>query len=212
MVCDNQKKCGNACPAKAVKIPIKKTESVFLLVFILTFVCLGAGVLLSFTFNQTKDKIADAEQQAALELVKVVLPEFDGEPIVKKLMIDGEEKEFYIGSKNGFVTGIATRSNSLGYGGTLTILVGVDTDEKISGVALLSHQETPGLGAKAGDANFLEQFKNKTLKEKESVLTVKKDGGEIEAITAATITSRAVAKAATKALRIININKKELVS
>lgn len=190
----------------------EKKENIFAMIAVLTITCLLAGVCLAFTYNKTKDTIALAEKRAQLSSVKKVLPPFDGEPVVKKIIIDGEEKEFFVAYREEKIVGVATSASAVGYAGSVTILVGITTDETISGIALLQHQETPGLGAKAGSAVFLEQFKGLGLKGATERIAVKKDGGTINAITAATITSRAVANAATKALRSFEDKKKELIA
>ena len=188
-----------------------KKDSVVRMVIVLTVTCLVAGICLSYTYNKTKDGIAHAELDAQLKSVRKVLPAFDGEPEQRTLTINGEEKTFYLGRKDGTVVGVATRSASLGYGGTLNILVGVNPEGVITGVDLLQHQETPGLGAKADGDEFLNQFKGKSLVTLSDELKVKKDSGDIDSITAATITSRAVAHAATKALRLFMENKEEVL-
>jgi electron transport complex protein RnfG len=188
-----------------------KKDSVMRMVIVLTVTCLVAGLCLSFTYNKTKDDIAHAKLDAQLKSVQKVLPSFDGDIEVKTVMIDGEEKTFYLGRKDGMIVGAATQSASLGYGGTLNLLVGVDPEGVMTGVVLLEHQETPGLGAKAGGDEFLNQFKGKSLVTLSDEVKVKKDGGDIDSITAATITSRAVAHAATKALRLFMENKEEVL-
>lgn len=201
------KDCGKGCPGHispaAVNAAVgKKKESVVQMVAVLTLTCFVAGLALAFTYNKTKARIAEAELASQLSSVKKVLPAFEGAPEVKELDIDGCMQTFYVGKKDGRVVGVATRAESVGYGGTVAMLVGVDPSGAISGMALLAHQETPGLGAKAGSNDFLNQFKGKVLADSAAAIRVTKDGGDIDAITAATITSRTVADAATKALRI----------
>ncbi len=189
----------------------RKKDSIVKMIFVLTLICFLAGLSLSYTYNKTRDKILDAEFEAKLKSVKKVLPPFDGDAGVKKVIIEGEEKTFYLGRKQGSIIGVATASSHLGYGGTLSILVGIDLEGIITGVALLEHQETPGLGAKAGGEAFLGQFKGKYLSDSDDKIMVKKDGGDIDSITSATITSRSVAEAATKALRLFMQHKKEVL-
>ena len=127
-----------------------------------------------------------------------------------KTAFDGVDTECFIARKDGQVVGIALPTAGIGYAGAVNFLVGVDMRGEITGMALLSHQETPGLGAKAGDASFLAQFIGKTLGVGEA-FSVTQDGGSIEAITAATITSRAVAEAASKAVNTLLEQQKDLV-
>ena len=181
----------------------KKQDSMITLIAALFITCLLAGLGLSFTHALTKEAIAEAEVTSKLEAVKVVMPGIDGEPEMKTVLIDGAEREVFIGRKSGKVVFVATSAASNGYSGAVNMLVGADRSGKITGMVLLQHTETPGLGAKAGEKSFLSQFLGKKLAGVTDEFKVTKDGGEIESITAATITSRAVAQAATKALRII---------
>ena len=189
----------------------KKEDSVLKMVVVLMVTCIFSGVALAYTYNLTKDKIAQTEKEAGLSAVKKVLPVYDGIPQEKIINIDGVEKSIYIGKKDGKIVGFAIPSGAIGYGGMVNILVGIDTNGKVTGMELLAHQETPGLGSKAGEAKFKDQFKGKFLKSVSEVFSVRKDGGDIEAITAATITSRAVTNGVTEALRIYLKNKEQLV-
>ena len=96
--------------------------------------------------------------------------------------------------------GAAVESTAGGFGGDLKVLVGFDTDGKILGYTVLQHAETPGLGAKA-DKWFQKDGKGCIIGKSPATdkLTVKKDGGDIDAITASTITSRAFLLAVTQA-------------
>lgn len=163
--------------------------------------CFIAGVALSFTYAVTKDAIKEAETTARLRSVRTVLPPFDGDPIEKNLAVNGQDRLFYIGKKNGRIVGIATPSSALGYGGSVNILVGMNPDGALTGIALLAHQETPGLGTKVAEPAFLEQFIGQRLRDASDEFKVKKDGGTIDAVTSATITSRALTKGATEAVR-----------
>jgi electron transport complex protein RnfG len=87
---------------------------------------------------------------------------------------------------------------STGYGGPIVLLVGVDTKEgKITGLKVLEHQETPGLGSNVAEAGFLSQFLGKSL---ESPFRV---GEDVQAVSGATISSRAVARACAKVAEIV---------
>ena len=98
---------------------------------------------------------------------------------------------YEIQDANGNDLGAAVESSTLGFGGTLKVLVGFDPEGKILGYTLLEHTETPGLGAKA-DKWFQKGQKGDIIgKDPKEPLTVSKDGGQVDAITASTITSRA---------------------
>jgi electron transport complex protein RnfG len=104
---------------------------------------------------------------------------------------DGTDSlEVYPAKENGKLVGSAIRSFSKnGYGGLIWIMVGLEPDGKIKDVAVVEHKETPGLGSKMSDPSFKNQFMD--LDPSKTSLEVKKDGGDIDAITAATISSRA---------------------
>ena len=86
--------------------------------------------------------------------------------------------------------GYAFMTNGRGYGGKIGILVGLETSRALRGIRVISHQETPGLGAKITNADFLDQFAGLVPDQ----LVLARDGGAIDAITGATISSRAVAE------------------
>ena len=96
---------------------------------------------------------------------------------------------YYVSSSAGTPAAYAIKSSTVGFSGPLTLMVGITADGKIYNTSVLSHSETPGLGAKcATDEPFMMQFEGFDPAEK--ILAVKKDGGDLDAITASTITSR----------------------
>lgn len=106
--------------------------------------------------------------------------------------------------------GVAVESTTLGFGGDLKVLVGFDTEGNITGYTILQHAETPGLGAKA-DKWFQEGSKGDIIGKTpaQKPLQVKKDGGDVDAITASTITSRAFLKAVNEAYQAYAMNEKK---
>ncbi|HHY98992.1 MAG TPA: RnfABCDGE type electron transport complex subunit G [Firmicutes bacterium] len=102
-------------------------------------------------------------------------------------------KGFYEGySTSDQRVGAAIKFSSPGYSGDIEGIVGITNDGKISGVVILSQQETPGLGANVTTEGFRKRFLGKDV---HSSIKLKKDGGDIDALTGATISSRAVARA-----------------
>ena len=100
------------------------------------------------------------------------------------------------------VKAFAVKSTVVGFGGPLTLMVGITPDGKVYNTSVLSHTETPGLGAKCTtDEHFYSQFKGFDPAGK--ILSVKKDGGDVDAITASTITSRAYALAVKNAVEAV---------
>jgi electron transport complex protein RnfG len=97
------------------------------------------------------------------------------------------------GMKGTEIAGYAIKVSPKGYGGPIEIMVGLSTDGKVTGIKILSHTETPGLGANAPQPKFSDQYKNKPTKDKlEVVKIVPSKENQIQAITGATITSKAV--------------------
>ena len=100
----------------------------------------------------------------------------------------------------GNTVGCAVNVSALGFGGPISIKVGLDMDGVICNTKVLSQAETPGLGAKCVEPSFSDQFKGFDPSQKK--LSVKKDGGDVDAITASTITSRAYANALATAVKV----------
>jgi len=167
-------------------------KKVFKLLLTLTVVCALAGLILAYVNNATKAARKYQDRLELLNALKQVLPEHANEP--DKDIEDISGTRYYISKKDGKINGIAfgTSSNK-GYGGKIKLLVGVSTGGKIFGVVILEMHETPGLGAKIGLESFRDQFKGRDIKN--TNWKVKKDGGDIDQITGATISPRAVTEA-----------------
>lgn len=169
------------------------------MVVVLTVISALAALLLAGVYGATKQKIADAERQDFLKGLTTVLPGFDNEPDRDTLTIEG--KTLYVGKKGGQVFGYAVESvTAKGYSGNIKILVGVSSEGKVLGVEVISHAETPGLGSKIEDKIWRDSFIGKTAG---SNITVKKDGGEIDSFSGATISPRAVCEAVRAAIAVI---------
>ncbi len=154
-----------------------------------------AGVLLGATNAVTKDPIeAQKAAKAARSRGEVLKAEsfeqVEAEPGSDMI------KDVYRGSLAGQSAGYAITVESVGFGGPMEIMVGVGVDGKISGVKVMTASETPGLGAKASDAGFGDRFVGRVSPIKVS----KTAGDDVQAITGATITTRAVADAVEAAL------------
>ena len=171
------------------------------MVVVLTILSLGSGGVLAYLRNNTQERI----DNQVLEFVKgpAVRAIFEGatnDPIKDRFTIkDGEtERTFFVGVLDGEPRGIALETSGKGYGGDVGLMVGIDVkDNALLGVGVTTHAETPGMGAKAkSDPSFATQFKELALGEPIKVVS---DGGTINAISGATITSRAVTSAATDA-------------
>ncbi len=165
------------------------------MVIVLTAVSVIAGGLLGL-FNQiTAEPIAQANAKTLSDAIALVVPGFDNEPAANPdtIQINNVSYTIYKATKNGEFIGAAVESvNMNAFGGALVVLVGFDVEGKIIDYSLLSHSETPGLGSKAADW-FKKGAKGDIIGKNpgENPLAVTKDGGQIDAITASTITSRA---------------------
>lgn len=174
---------------------MKKLESSLKnMLLVLTGITAICVALLAYVNELTKEPIAQANAKTLSDAVKAVVPGFDNDPIAEKKvqMVNGVEYAVYPASKGGEFIGAAVESKAMGFGGDLKVLVGFDAQGNIIDYSLLSHAETPGLGSKA-DVWFKKGEKGDITGKNpgKTPLTVTKDNGQIDAITASTITSRA---------------------
>ena len=169
------------------------------MLLVLTGVTAISVALLAYVNELTKGPIAEANAKTLNEALKQVLPEFTNNPVGESDTIfsekDGKKVVDFIvypAKKGEEWVGSAVESKAMGFGGELKVLVGFDAEGKIYNYSLLAHAETPGLGSKAADW-FKEGNKGsiKGMSPGEGELKVSKDGGQVDAITASTITSRA---------------------
>ena len=183
-----------------------KRESTFInMLLVLTLVTLIAAGTLGFVYVLTEDAIAEARIKAQNEAIQSVIPAFDEirETIVVNPDGGPEDLEIFPAYAGGNLVGVAVKSYSMnGFSGHIGVMVGLDLQGNITGYQVLAHKETPGLGSKMGI------WFNNADKPGQNVigrnpgtarLEVKKDGGEIDAITASTITSRAFLEALNRA-------------
>lgn len=172
---------------------MKKLESSLVnMVLVLTGVAVVMGGVLAWVNHLTSGPIDVQKQQALENGIKTVMQAdqltVSKTDTVKTTDAKGKEQIYIIYNNE---KGAAVESTAMGFGGQLKVLVGFDNDGNILGYTLLEHQETPGLGAKA-DQWFQKGQKGDIIgKNPSSPLTVSKDGGQVDAITASTITSRA---------------------
>ncbi|MBN2595799.1 RnfABCDGE type electron transport complex subunit G [Labilibaculum sp.] len=196
-----------------------KKESTFTnMVLVLFIITLVASAALGGLYELTKEPIAAAKLAKKLKAIKQVVPDFDNNPSDEVYKIGMNEKdtlEFYPAKKDGILVGTAVKTfTTNGFSGYVWIMVGLKPDGSIHNYSVLEHKETPGLGTKMAD--WFKQ--NDPAKEKASIInknpgsinfTVSKDGGDIDAITAATISSRAFLDAVQKAYNEYAKNPKE---
>ena len=163
-------------------------------------VCIVSSALLAAVYAVTKEPIDAAARAKTTNAIAQVVPEFEGEPVSCTMEVGGKEYSYYVVSKDGVPVGYAINTSSVGYGGPVALMVGMTADRVVYNTTVLSQSETPGLGAKCTEPEFADQFRNFNPSEKK--LSVKKDGGDIDAITASTITSRAYVSAVEAAVTV----------
>ena len=166
---------------------------------ILTAITLIAGTALGFVYEVTKEPIAQAKEKETQEACLQVFPSADAFEVADVTLTDGIDQVYTV-KENGTDAGyVITTTDKDGFGGNIQITVGIKKDGTINGVSILSISETAGLGMKATEPSFYNQYVNKQADK----FVVSKDGGDgeqIDALSGATITSRAVTGAVNAAL------------
>ncbi|PLY02491.1 MAG: hypothetical protein C0622_05415 [Desulfuromonas sp.] len=189
------------------------------LLIALTLIAAGAGLILSLVEGVTREPIKEQRRIQMLKALSAVLPEFDNSPdsdtVVLENGVDAKGNPvqviFYRGRKGDELTGTAFKVVAPdGYSGNIEVMVGVKPDETLQAIEILAHAETPGLGSKITEPWFKDLFKSKGLDNAD--WRVKKDGGEFDQITGATISPRAIVGAIKKGLTFYREHKQEIVS
>jgi len=169
--------------------------------------------LLLLTNNLTEQPIADRQREDLTKLMNQVLPSsvYDNQPLDQKYQqeIDGQNFIFYRARLQDKVSAIILFTKTSGYSGDIAMLVAIKADGELSGVRVLSHTETPGLGDKIELAkdDWILGFSGLSLSNPDSNgWAVKKDGGQFDAFTGATITPRAVVKGVYETLQLFKTN------
>lgn len=183
-----------------------KKSSFLSMTLTLTLICLVCSALLGFVYSFTEKPIKNAEVAKKNSAISVVLPQFTNVPSEEEqtLEMDGKEYKVYTAKNGEDIIGYAIESVSAGFGGPIKLMIGITVDGIIHNISVLSHAETPGLGDKIDPrkSNFPEQFKG--MNPAQTNMAVTKDGGDIDAITAATISSRAYIEAVKSAVALYN--------
>ena len=171
------------------------------MVLCLTSVCLICSAILGVVYAVTAAPIEAAAQKELVASISKVLPEGGDLSEAVTAEFEGQSFEYYTLSEGGSASAYAVKSTTVGFGGPLTLMVGVLPDGTVYNTSVLTCNETPGLGAKCtSDQGFMNQWKNLAP---DKVIKVKKDGGDIDAITASTITSRAYSLAVSNAVDFV---------
>lgn len=176
----------------------KKESTLFNMVFSLVVVTLVASTALGYVYELTKGPIAAAKLAKKIAAIDKVVVDYDNNPVkdMYKIPLEGtrDSMEVYPAKKGGELVASAIRTYSpKGYGGNIWLMVGLLPDGRINNIAVLEQKETPGLGTKMNNEEFKQQFVGKMPGEFN--LKVKKDNGDVDALSGATITSRAFGQA-----------------
>ena len=189
---------------------------------LVAFAFLGTAML-AYVFDITRAPIEASEKEARLALFKQILPEstYDNDLLKDNVEIVPNEQ---LGNRQPTVANIAKSNGKTagvileavahdGYSGDIKLLIAIRADGSISGVRVLAHKETPGLGdyIDITHGNWIKLFNDESVnKTPIEQWHVKKDGGKFDYIAGATITPRAVVKAVLKALQFYEANKQTL--
>ena len=182
------------------------------MITVLTAISALCGLLLAAvqkgTEKQIEIQILNNVQGPA---VKKVLQSSTNDFIQERQTIALNDEKFtvFVGKKEDKPWALAFESNASGFGGKIGVMVGFDiVQNKLTGIGILTHQETPGLGARITEDSFNGNFKDKALS---AIFKVKKDDGIIDAVSGATISSRGVCEAVNKCLKIYPQIKKKVL-
>ena len=182
---------------------MSKPESTFMnmviSLFLVTFI---SSATLGMVYELTRVPIEEAAIKTKNEAISKVITGFDNDPFHQRFKIpsDLDSLVFYPAIKDGKLIGVAAETYSMnGFSGLIHLMVGFTMDGEITSVAVLDHQETPGLGDKIqpDKSDFPLQFQGKNPADFK--LRVRKDNGDVDAITASTISSRAYSEAIERA-------------
>lgn len=186
------------------------------MVLALSGIALFAAGTLASVYEFTKEPIAASKVAKQQNAIKEVLPAFDhlAEPVN---IADGAENMVVhkaFDTKNEFVGAAVESSSNNGFGGKIIIMVGFDKEGSIVNYSVLEQKETPGLGTKMVDWFKMDKGNQSIIGKNPAIsnLTVSKDGGEVDAITASTISSRAFLFSVRNAYHAFSINKDEAIA
>lgn len=177
--------------------------------------------LVAFTQQSTAERIAQAERQARIDALAQILPagSYDNDLLasqreLRHALLGPRPVTAWIATREGQPAAVILQATAPdGYSGAIQLLIGVHSDGRLSGVRVIGHRETPGLGDKIelAKSRWILGFDGKSLQQPgESGWAVKKDGGQFDQFAGATITPRAVVKAVHQALQYVDAHRDEL--
>jgi len=180
------------------------------MILVLSLICGLSGLTLATIREATSERI---EEQVLTYVqgpaLKQVFSDYDNNPVKDRKSFETTSGPITVfpALKDGKLVGVAFETYGGGYGGPVGVMVAISTDgEIVQGIGITTMKETPGLGARAAEADYREQFRNQSPKE----IALSKDGGKIQAISGATITSVATVTAVGEAVKLFNQLKDKL--
>ena len=188
--------------------------STWRLVVVLGSICFAASLALSSVYDLTKEPIAYQKKLEMIRSLEAVLPGMTVDPdsgFLDMQREDGAPVRVFRSISDGEVQGAAFEVVAPdGFSGNIYIMMGVKPNGELGGIVILSHAETPGLGSPIEKESWKGQFKGRSLENTD--LRVKKDGGDIDQMTGATISPRAVTGAVKKGLEWFDKNKGQILT
>lgn len=171
-------------------------------IMVLTCTAVFMAFLLGLVHDFTAEPISIAKNNQELEAIEMVTGKFDNDPFAEKMTITTPNKKqkftMYPARLDGKLSALAVKSyTNTGFGGRIEVMTGFDVDGTIKTFKIISSNETPGLGSKTDEPRFKDQLHG--FHPGKQILKVKQDGGDVDAVTAATISSRAVLRAIERA-------------
>lgn len=176
----------------------KKKDTFMNMVISLFVITIISGFSLGYVNKLTEQPIKDAKIAKKTNAIKLVLPAFENNPVEDVVLIKAESVkdslEVYPAfANNEFVGAAVIGSSEKGFSGLVKLMIGFKASGEIQNIEVLEQKETPGLGTKMKEEKFLQQFRDKNPSTYN--LKVKKDGGDVDALTGATISTRAFTEA-----------------
>jgi electron transport complex protein RnfG len=188
------------------------------MIVVLAVICACSGLVLSFTnqatLAQRENQLLTFVQGPSISFVLSGL-EYDNDPIQDRITVSlGEDEQgnpveltVFPAKQGGDTVALAYASSGTGYGGDIDVMVGFDLGGKLTGVGVMTHSETPGLGARIEEPQFIDQFRNLEV---QGDVQLSQNGGTIDGISGASISSKGVVSAVNKAAGIFSKVKEEV--
>ncbi|MGN0032165.1 MAG: RnfABCDGE type electron transport complex subunit G [Candidatus Limimorpha sp.] len=187
----------------------KKESTLINMIICLMVITMVSGGVLGLVYLLTKPAIDNVEANKNTSAINEVLKTDKDIANIKEVEIDGLKYNLAFGADGSFIGAAIKTFSTNGFNGKIELMVGVLENNNINKVSVLSQAETPGLGANMVNDKFKGQFSGKNPDN--FILKVRKDGGDVDALTAATISSRAVTEAVSKAVEGFIANKSQFM-